>query len=104
VAQDPWTLLRATEGFQWDEGNREKNWARHQVREGECEEVFFNAPLLVVADVAHSSSETRYYALGVTDEGRRLFVAFTLRDALIRVISARDMNRRERMEYERARQ
>jgi len=89
-------------GFQWDEGNAEKNWLKHGVSQGECEEIFFNTPLLVVADEAHSATETRYYSLGMTDSGRGLFVVFTIRSNLIRVISARDMNRRERKEYQRA--
>lgn len=89
-------------GFEWDEGNAEKNWLRHGVSRGECEEFFFGAPLLVVADQGHSAAEDRFYALGQTDAGRGLFVVFTIRGALIRVISARDMSRRERKEYERA--
>lgn len=66
----------------------------------ECEQVFFNRPLAASADEGHSDAEPRFYALGQTDSGRRLFIAFTIRRDLIRVISARDMNRRERTEYE----
>lgn len=87
-------------GFDWDEGNRDKNWIRHRVSNGECEEVFFNQPLLILPDVRHSQTELRYYALGQTNSGRNLFVVFTLRDSLIRVISARDMSRKEREIYE----
>ncbi len=94
-------LLAACTGFQWDEGNAEKNWNRHGVSQGECEEIFFGSPLLVVADRAHSKAERRYYALGQTDAGRGLFVVFTIRAGLIGVISARDMNRDERKEYRR---
>ncbi len=94
-------LAQAT-GFQWDEGNAEKNWLKHGVSQGECEEVFFNTPLLVVADEEHSGAETRFYTLGQTEAGRNLFVVLTIRGSLIRVISARDMNRSERKEYERA--
>lgn len=88
------------DGFDWDEGNRDKNWLRHRVSQGECEEVFFNQPLLTLADERHSASEARYYALGITNAGRRLFVVFTIRGSLLRVISARDMNRKERKIYE----
>lgn len=94
-------ILECT-GFQWDEGNAEKNWVKHRVRQAECEEVFYNEPLLVALDVGHSQVEPRFYALGQTDEGRVLFVAFTIREKLIRVISTRDVSRRERKEYERA--
>lgn len=70
----------------------------------EAEQVFFNAPLLLLADEKHSRQEARHHALGKTDEGRMLHIAFTLRKAesLIRVISARDMHRKERAIYEQA--
>ncbi|MFQ5459262.1 MAG: BrnT family toxin [Anaerolineae bacterium] len=95
--------LASCTGFDWDEGNATKNWERHQVAGAECEEVFFLAPLLVAEDPGHSRSERRYFALGRTLAGRRLCV-FTVRNDLIRVISARPMSRRERRVYERARE
>ena len=91
-------LLNAT-GFDWDEGNSEKNWIKHRVSRLECEQPFFNEPLLVVKDKEHSQDEVRFYALGQTDAGRRLFLVFTLRGSLIRVISARDMSNAEREVY-----
>jgi hypothetical protein len=87
-------------GFQWDEGNLIKNWLHHQVTAAECEQTFFNQPLVAAPDEKHSAAEPRFYALGHTDTGRRLFVVFTIRGRLIRIISARDMNRRERKVYE----
>jgi uncharacterized DUF497 family protein len=87
-------------GFDWDENNREKNWEKHQVLAGECEEVFFNLPLLLESDPDHSQKEPRYYVLGHTIAGRRLFIAFTIRGDKIRVISARDMSKKERSIYE----
>ncbi len=87
-------------GFDWDENNREKNWEKHQVLAGECEEVFFNLPLLLESDPDHSQKEPRYYVLGHTIAGRRLFIAFTIREDKIRVISARDMSKKERSIYE----
>ncbi len=89
-------------GFQWDAGNADKNWERHQVTQGECEQVFFQRPLRIARDPAHSQAEPRYAALGQTAAGRRLTLVFTIRGTLIRVISARDMSRRERRLYERA--
>lgn len=91
-------MTRAT-GFQWDAGNATKSWTKHAVSQPQCEQVFFNAPLVLAADSAHSAQETRYFALGQTDEGRLLLVVFTLRGTLIRVISARPMSRREREVY-----
>ncbi|MBL6964889.1 MAG: BrnT family toxin [Bacteroidetes bacterium] len=87
------------EGFEWDEGNIEKNWLKHHVSKNECEEVFFNHPLLATGDPKHSKSEKRYYILGQTDSGRLLFIAFTIRNGKIRVISARDMSRKEKRKY-----
>lgn len=87
-------------GFDWDENNREKNWEKHGVLASECEEVFFNLPLLLQSDPSHSQKEPRYYVLGHTIADRRLFIAFTVRQNKIRVISARDMSRKERSIYE----
>lgn len=90
-------------GFNWDDGNARKN-EKHGVSMAEAEQVFFNAPLLMLEDSAHSQQEPRVHALGKTDEGRMLHIAFTLRQTglLIRVISARDMHRKERAVYEQA--
>lgn len=87
-------------GFDWDDGSANKNWEKHGVADSECEEVFYNAPLGVRSDSAHSSGgERRWRALGRSDRGRYLFVAFTLRRNLVRVISAREMTHRERRIY-----
>ncbi len=91
--------LLNVDGFQWDAGNLEKNWFQHGVSPLECEEIFFNQPLVMQRDTKHSSDEERYYVLGRTDSDRYLFVAFTIRNNKIRVISARDMNRKERRVY-----
>jgi uncharacterized DUF497 family protein len=88
-------------GFDWDESNTVKNWERHRVTPEEAEDVFFHEPLVVRGDIRHSTSERRYRAIGRTSRGRLLFIAFTVRRKLIRVISARDMNRREAEEYRR---
>jgi uncharacterized protein len=88
-------------GFDWDDGNARKN-EQHGVSMAEAEQVFFNSPLLVLSDAKHSQVEPRFHALGKTNEGRPLHMAFTLRNdgQLIRVISARDMHRKERTVYE----
>jgi uncharacterized DUF497 family protein len=91
--------LSGATGFDWDPGNRDKNWLGHSVTTAECEQVFFNEPLVVTADVKHSQDEARFYALGQTSADRRLFVVFTMRGTLVRVISARDMSRKERRIY-----
>jgi len=95
-------LTRIT-GFEWDEGNARKN-VKHSVSMAEAEQVFFNTPLLVLEDIKHSRLELRFHALGKTDTVRLLHITFTLRHAeeKIRVISARDMHRKERAIYEKA--
>ena len=87
------------EGFEWDEGNSDKNWYLHQVTDGECEEVFFNLPFIVAPDTKHSQHEQRFYILGRTDADRWLFIAFVIRNNRIRVISARNMNDSEARKY-----
>jgi uncharacterized DUF497 family protein len=93
-------LIKNCEGFLWDEGNVDKNWEKHKVTRLECEEIFFNLPLLISDDVKHSTIEKRFYALGKLKAERFLFISFTIRNNLIRVISARDMHRKERKIYE----
>jgi hypothetical protein len=100
--RDPRHILEECTGFQWDEGNADKNLVSHGVTRTESEQVFFNVPLLLAPDRQHSQTEDRYYGLGVTNMGRPLFVVFTVRRDLVRVISARDMSRRERRAYEHA--
>lgn len=86
-------------GFDWDDGNRDKNWIKHGVSNQEAEEVFFNIPLLIADDMKHSQTEQRYFALGRTNDSRGLFISFLIRGDKIRVISARDMHRKERQYY-----
>ena len=92
--------LADAEGFEWDDANSGKNWHLHQVSDAECEEIFFNSPLIVAFDKEHSQNERRYFALGFTDAGRKLFAVFTMRRNLIRIISARDMTNSEERRYE----
>ncbi len=93
-------LLENFEGFEWDEGNAKKNWHLHRVLDRECEEVFFNVPIIIIFDKSRKSDEVRHIALGRTDADRRLFIAFTVRNKLIRVISARDMTKGDERKYE----
>jgi uncharacterized DUF497 family protein len=89
-------------GFDWDDGNSRKSEEKHDVSQAEAESIFFNDPLLVVEDSRHSEEEARFHALGKSPQERLLHVTFTLRSnrTLIRVISARDMSRKERRFYE----
>jgi uncharacterized protein len=87
-------------GFQWDKGNLDKNLEKHDVENWECEQIFFNEPIIILDDPIHSSTEKRWAAFGTTDSGRLLTIIFTIRGNLLRVISARDMSRKERIFYE----
>lgn len=94
--------LRRIADFDWDAGNARKSVDKHGVSQGEAEQVFFNEPLLLLEDERHSGKELRFHALGKTNDGRHLHIAFTLRqeDTLIRVISARNMSPKERKAYD----
>jgi hypothetical protein len=87
-------------GFDWNEGNVDKNWMKHNVHYKEAEEIFVNSPRVLLVDKKHSSVEKRLIIYGVTNKNRKLTVAFTIRNYKFRIISARDMNKRERREYE----
>jgi uncharacterized DUF497 family protein len=97
---DIFNKIKECSGFEWDKHNIQKNWEKHKVSPVESEQAFFNRPLIIVKDIYHSQEEERFYALGKTDQGRRLFIAFTLRKKLIRIISSRDMSNKERKIYE----
>lgn len=86
-------------GFEWDQGNINKN-RKHDVEYTECEQIFFNEPIIILDDPKHSFQEERRAAFGVTESGRKLVLIFTLRNKKLRVISARDMNKKEREFYE----
>ncbi len=94
-----WTQLT---GFDWDDGNSRKSKDKHEVNQSEAEHVFFNQPLLILEDIKHSQEESRFHALGITDDERFLHISFTLRASgeLIRIISAREMHKKERNIYE----
>lgn len=92
-------ILANCTGFEWDQGNITKNWERHDVSNVECEQIFFNKPLIVKRDKAHSTNENRYYALGRTNMNRLLFAVFAVRDDKVRIISARDMTDAEKERY-----
>ncbi|HCC84122.1 MAG TPA: hypothetical protein DEP87_00325 [Candidatus Pacebacteria bacterium] len=86
-------------GFDWNEANQTKNYFKHAVSWQEVEEIFANQPLLILPDQQHSKNEIRYYALGRTNQNKQLLIVFTIRQNLIRVISARNQNKKERQTY-----
>jgi uncharacterized protein len=93
-------VLSQCTGFEWDKHNSEKIKTKHAVTPVECEQVFFNQPIIAGSDEKHSQTETRFYVLGQTDAARLLFLVFTIRIDRVRIISARDMNKKERRVYQ----
>lgn len=93
--------IKEPKQFQWDQDNERKSSDKHNVSKEETEQLFFNQPLLLLEDKAHSQKEMRFHALGITDNNRTLHITFTIRKNQIRVISARPMHKKERKSYER---
>ena len=93
-------LFEKVEGFDWDKANKDKNWEKHGVKNREAAEVFFNKPLIVNFDKRYSKNEVRFQTLGRTNENRKLFIVFTIRNNKIRIISARNIIKKERRVYE----
>lgn len=87
--------------FEWDRGNIDKN-KKHDVEDKETEEVFFDEKKTIYKDKLHSKYEGRFIVLGKTKEDRFLYVVFTKRGKKVRIISARDINKREVKLYEKA--
>src|SRR5437764_1491262 len=90
--------------FEWDKGNEQKNWLAHKVAGEEAEEAFDDDKRLVLEDIKHSEKETRFILIGKTEKGRMLFIVYTLRNekTKVRIISARDVNKKEVLLYEKA--
>ncbi len=86
--------------FEWDKGNSDKNWIKHKIKNKEAEEIFFDENKVTFPDVLHSGREERYRIIGKTRNGRLLFVVFTIRKKVIRIISVRDINKKEVILYE----
>lgn len=86
--------------FEWDKGNREKNWTKHGVTTEECEEAFQDEYVFTQPDRLHAGAEERYILIGRTKNSRHLFIAFTIRNNCVRIISARNMHRKEILFYE----
>ncbi len=101
LSREPENLFETCIGFDWDDWNTSKNWNKHRVSPDKAESIFFHDPLLLRSDVGHSAGEKRFLAMGETPAGRGLLAVFTVRKRLIRVISARDLNRREAEAYTR---
>ncbi len=92
--------LTKTTGFEWNKGNIDKSYQKHNITPNEAEEVFLDENILLLEDIKHSQTEERFEAIGKTFKAKILFVAFTVRDSKIRIVSARTANKKERRLYE----
>lgn len=88
--------------FVWDKGNKDKNRLKHRVSNEEAEQIFFDDHKKTFNDVLHSEKEERFRIIGKTNNQRLLLVVFTKRAGKIRIISARDTNKKEAILYEKA--
>lgn len=93
-------ILKDVSGFEWDTGNRNKNLIKHNVTNEECEEIFFDQKKIIMKDIVHSENEERYTLIGQTKQKRLLHTIFTIRRNKIRIISARDLNKKYLRLYE----
>jgi uncharacterized DUF497 family protein len=85
--------------FEWDMGNID-HIAKHKVKPQEAEEVFFDKKSQVSRDIRHSKSEDRFIIIGKTKKNRLLYQVFTFRGNKMRIISSRDLNKKEVKLYE----
>jgi len=85
--------------FEWDEGNKDKP-SKHDVTIDEAEEAFFDENKVVFSDWGHSTKEKRSTLLGKTRKERLLNITYTIRRKKIRIITARDINKKEVNLYE----
>ncbi len=91
---------KTLDGFEWDQANI-AHIAGHDVATEEAEDVFFDPNHVTLDDKKHSTvAERRFIIIGKTESGRLLYQAFTLRGKKIRVISSRDINKKEVNLYE----
>ena len=88
--------------FEWDQWNINKNRLKHRVEPNESEEAFFDDKKYTFEDTKHSDAERRFILIGKTKANRILYIAFTVRDGKVRVVSARDINKKEVILYEEA--
>jgi len=86
--------------FEWDKGNIDKNKTKHDIENKEAEEIFLCKQKFIFKDKLHSQKEERLRIFGKTNKNRKLLVVFTIRNKRIRIISARDMNKKEVKFYE----
>ncbi len=86
--------------FEWDQWNENKILSKHGITSRQCEEVFKSESSFIEKDVFHSSIEERYVLIGKTNSQVNMYTVFTVRNNLVRIISARYMHQKEIEMYE----
>jgi uncharacterized protein len=86
--------------FEWDPNKAKKNKKKHGMSFDEAATVFFDPLSMNYEDPDHSYEENRYIIIGLSNFGRLLFVSHVERGDIIRIISARELTRKERKQYE----
>lgn len=89
--------------FDWDDNKAEANFVKHGVSFLEAASVFDDELSITFRDPDHSADEERFVIIGHSHRGRLLFVSHTDQDDRPRIISAREVTRRERKVYENVR-
>jgi uncharacterized protein len=100
-----WILEQEVFDFEWDYGNSTKSLQKHNISSESAEQVFLNKDMLVPLgiQVAPTTNEPRFGALGTDFSGKKLSLSFTIREGRIRIISVRSMSKSERKNYEQVR-
>jgi uncharacterized protein len=88
--------------LEWDPRKAKNNLNKHGVSFTEAATIFGDELAITVPDPDHSNEEDRYITIGWSDRRRVLIVSHTDRDDRIRIISARELTKAERKEYEEA--
>ncbi|BAW96219.1 hypothetical protein NIES970_11430 [[Synechococcus] sp. NIES-970] len=86
--------------FDWDENKAKINLEKHQVSFDEATSVFDDPLFLIFEDIDHSINEKRFIIMGESARARLLVVAYTERENITRLISARLATSKERKAYE----
>lgn len=87
--------------FIWLPDILDKIYVKHHVTQDEVEEIFFNSPKYRFVELGYNQGEDVYSVSGQTDRGRYLIVFFIHKDNMALILSARDMDNKERKRYER---
>ncbi len=87
--------------FQWDNDKNATNIAKHGIDFMQAAPVFEDTNAIIMQDTRHGYDKERYQIIGVTNPLGIVFVVFTERDGdIIRIISARKADKREKRFYQ----